>query len=277
MKNLWPSAAALVFALGTAASAQDASPQDATVDRAAIGQPGKDIQVGVFFNVRADCRSGPLPGIKLATRPEHGAVTVKKGSVTATNYKQCLALEVPAFVAYYRSKPDFVGVDAITLAWDFIEGTTFGIVLRLSEREFLKENAVATDHQSVEVQLSDPAATFEKLRKAMALQVMAGAKTFEFDFGLAGPANVLSALMQCVAQQLPPAARPARPAGPNVKPSAPPRPALDLNPAGNLAGNIASNDEAATLVDRLLAEARISDVQVLAREKIPPGMRGDVV
>jgi hypothetical protein len=124
MKNLWPTAAVLVFALGTAVSVQDVSAQDATVDRTANGQPGKDIQVGVFLNVRPDCTSGPLPGIKLTARPEHGAVTVKKGSVTATNYKQCLALEVPAFVAYYRSKPDFAGVDVMTLEVKFPEGRT---------------------------------------------------------------------------------------------------------------------------------------------------------
>jgi len=124
MKNLWPPAAVLVFALGTAVSVQDVSAQDATVDRTANGQPGKDIQVGVFLNVRPDCTSGPLPGIKLTARPEHGAVTVKKGSVTATNYKQCLALEVPAFVAYYRSKPDFSGVDVMTLEVKYPEGRT---------------------------------------------------------------------------------------------------------------------------------------------------------
>src|SRR5258708_6892284 len=102
-------------------------------------------------------------------------------------------------------------------AWDFVEGTTFGIVLRLSEREFIKEDAVATERQLVEVQLSDPTAAFKRLRKAMALQALAGAKTLEFGFGLAGPANVLSALMQCVAQQAQPAARAARLPGPNAK------------------------------------------------------------
>jgi hypothetical protein len=157
-------------------------------------------------------------------------------------------------------------------AWDFVEGTTFGIVLRLSERDFLKEDAVAIDHQLVEVQLSDPTATFEKLRKATTLQVMAGAMTVEFGFGLSGPGNVLSTLMQCVAQQAQPAARPVRSAGTNVKPSAPARAALNLNPASNPAGPA----EAATLIDGLLAEARISNFQHLAREQIPSGMRGDV-
>jgi hypothetical protein len=157
--------------------------------------------------------------------------------------------------------------------WDFVEGTTFGIVLRLSAREFIKEDAVATDHQFVEVRLSDPTATFEKLRKATTLQAMAGAKTLEFAFGLAGPAQLLSALMQCVAQQALPPARPVRAPGPNGKTLAPPGAALNLNPAGNPA----DKDEAATLIGSLLADARISNFQFLAREEIPPGLRGDVV
>jgi hypothetical protein len=33
----------------------------------------------------------------------------------ATNFKQCLAAEVPAFIAIYRSQPDFSGSDELTL------------------------------------------------------------------------------------------------------------------------------------------------------------------
>ena len=51
--------------------------------------------MGVYINVRPDCTSGPLPSIELTSPPENGKVTVKKAQVTATNYKQCLALEVP--------------------------------------------------------------------------------------------------------------------------------------------------------------------------------------
>ena len=40
---------------------------------------------------------------------------LKQGKVTATNYKQCLAVEVPAFIAFYRSRADFAGVDVLTL------------------------------------------------------------------------------------------------------------------------------------------------------------------
>jgi hypothetical protein len=36
----------------------------------------------------------------------------------------CLALEVPAFVAFYRSRADFVGVDVLTLEVRFPDGKT---------------------------------------------------------------------------------------------------------------------------------------------------------
>ena len=41
----------------------------------------------------------------------HGGTTVKKARVSATNYKQCLALEVTGYVAFYRSQSDFSGND----------------------------------------------------------------------------------------------------------------------------------------------------------------------
>jgi len=47
--------------------------------------------------------------------PAHGKVTVKKGNFNATNYKQCLALNVLAYVAFYRSENDFFGSDSVLL------------------------------------------------------------------------------------------------------------------------------------------------------------------
>jgi hypothetical protein len=49
------------------------------------------------------------------TPPAHGKVTVKKGNVDATNYKQCLALSAPAYVAFYHSEKDFLGNDSVVL------------------------------------------------------------------------------------------------------------------------------------------------------------------
>ena len=119
MRCLWSVFPALVVACITPASAQVQS-----VNRTASGQPDTDIRVGVYVNVRPDCTSGPLPSIQLTSPPENGRVTVKKAKVTATNYKQCLALEVPGFVAVYRSRADFAGVDVLTLEVKFPGGKT---------------------------------------------------------------------------------------------------------------------------------------------------------
>ena len=73
------------------------------VTREVKATPGRDHRVGVFTDIQPDCTSGPLPAIRLAAPPAHGAVTVKRGMLKATNFKQCLATEVPAFVAFYRA------------------------------------------------------------------------------------------------------------------------------------------------------------------------------
>jgi hypothetical protein len=73
--------------------------------------PGKDVRFGVYTDIRADCGSGPLPGVRLVTPPAHGTVTVKRGTLKATNFKQCLGLDVPAFVGFYRAANDFNGAD----------------------------------------------------------------------------------------------------------------------------------------------------------------------
>jgi hypothetical protein len=114
-------AAAPFHATTTAALAQA---EVQTVDRSAKGPSAKSIQVGVYLNVQPDCTSGTLPAIRLVDPPANGTVSIKRGKVTATNYKQCLALEVPAFIAFYQSKADFVGTDVVTLEIKYPQGRT---------------------------------------------------------------------------------------------------------------------------------------------------------
>ncbi len=119
MRRLRPVVVACVLSLCAPAYAQVQ-----TVDRAFKGDAGKDIRIGVFINVSKDCTSGPLPAVRLSTTPQHGKVTVRQGKVKATNYKECLALEVPGFVAFYRSQADFKGVDELILEIKFPNGRT---------------------------------------------------------------------------------------------------------------------------------------------------------
>jgi hypothetical protein len=95
-----------------------------TIERSVRGPADKEIRIGVYMNVQPNCTSGPRPSIRLGTPPTQGKVTVKSAKVKATNYKQCLALEVPAFVAFYRSAPGFAGSDALTLEVTYANGRT---------------------------------------------------------------------------------------------------------------------------------------------------------
>jgi hypothetical protein len=95
-----------------------------TVERAARGPSGKAIEIGVYLNVQADCTSGMLPAIRLVAPPANGTVTLKQGKVSATNYKQCLSLQVPGFVAFYQSRPNFVGTDLAIIEVKYPQGRT---------------------------------------------------------------------------------------------------------------------------------------------------------
>jgi len=93
--------------------------QGNVVEREVKAAPGRDARVGIYTDIRPDCTSGPLPAIRLVTAPAHGAVSVKRGTLKATNLKQCLATEVPALVAVYRAKDGYGGADefALEIGW----------------------------------------------------------------------------------------------------------------------------------------------------------------
>jgi hypothetical protein len=101
--------------LGILVSSNAALAQTETVERAVKAQAGRDVRVGVFGNVRPDCTSGQLPVVRLKEKPSNGTVTVKQARVRTTRLQNCLAAEVPAFVAIYRSEPGFSGDDVVEL------------------------------------------------------------------------------------------------------------------------------------------------------------------
>src|SRR6202167_4961454 len=89
------------------ASAQTGWAQANLIQRNVSASPGRDIRVGIYTSIRPDCTSGPLPAIRLANAPAHGSVTVKRAMLKATNFKQCLAIDVPALVAFYHAASGF--------------------------------------------------------------------------------------------------------------------------------------------------------------------------
>lgn len=102
-------------------SQTDNSQTDA-IERDITISPGREVRFGIYTSIRSDCSSGPLPSIRLAVSPQHGAVTVKRAMLKATNLKQCLAVEVPALVALYRAAQNFDGMDRFELEIGFSDG-----------------------------------------------------------------------------------------------------------------------------------------------------------
>ena len=111
----------LVSSMGAAAAQV---PMERTVERSVTAVPNKDTRIGVYLNVLPDCTSGPLPTIRLLNPPTAGKVIVKNAKAKATNYKACLALEVPAYVAFYKSPPEFIGDDVLTIEVKYAGGRT---------------------------------------------------------------------------------------------------------------------------------------------------------
>jgi hypothetical protein len=121
MKVLLSTVALVMVGFATNAGAQE---QSRTVERSVKSVPNKNTQIGVYINVQPDCTSGPLPTIRLVSPPASGKVVVKSAKVKATNYKTCLALEVPAYIAFYKSPVDFLGNDFLTIEVKFAGGRT---------------------------------------------------------------------------------------------------------------------------------------------------------
>jgi hypothetical protein len=117
MTRSWVVAAFLLCAL-----AHDVRAQSNLVERDVKALPERDVRVGVYTTIRPDCTSGPLPAIRLASAPAHGTVSVKRATLKATNIKQCLAIDVPAFVAFYRAAQNFNGNDEFDLEVSFAAG-----------------------------------------------------------------------------------------------------------------------------------------------------------
>ncbi len=114
MSRCWLAAVGMLCLSGVAADAQTDR-----LEREVKAAAGHDVRVGIYTNIRPDCTSGPLPAIRLVAAPAHGAVSIKRGTLKATNLKQCLGIEVPAFVAFYRAAGDFNGGDEFELEIGF--------------------------------------------------------------------------------------------------------------------------------------------------------------
>jgi hypothetical protein len=112
----------LAHAIFVCAFVVEVCAETTSLDREIKATPGREVRVGIYTSMRADCTAGPLPAIRLSVAPDHGTVTVRRATIKATNVKQCLAAELPAFVAFYRAKADSSKEDRFELEVSFAAG-----------------------------------------------------------------------------------------------------------------------------------------------------------
>jgi hypothetical protein len=99
--------------------------EDERVYETAQAITGKAVQIGVFARANGvECKSGPLPDVKVVHAPEHGTLTLKRGTLKTDRFPKCPGLQVNAQVLFYQSRADFVGADDVAFVVSFDNGET---------------------------------------------------------------------------------------------------------------------------------------------------------
>lgn len=85
------------------------------IERSIVVEAGKVVRIGAYFNVKPNCTTGPVPVLRLAEQPQAGRVVIKRANIRVTNAGECLSAEVPGYVAFYQSRPNFSGADKVVI------------------------------------------------------------------------------------------------------------------------------------------------------------------
>jgi hypothetical protein len=99
--------------------------EDERVYETAQAVTGKAVQIAVFARANgAECKSGPLPDVKVVHAPEHGTLTLKRGTLKTDRFPKCPGLQLNAQVLFYQSRDNFVGADDVAFVVSFDNGET---------------------------------------------------------------------------------------------------------------------------------------------------------
>ena len=95
--------------------------QTATIERQATAKSNTNSTAGIFAEFDPNgCTPGPLPIVRLLSPPTHGNVTMMQVNLHAD--RKCAGMDVPAWIAIYRSNKDFIGEDSFSVELKNAEG-----------------------------------------------------------------------------------------------------------------------------------------------------------
>lgn len=129
-----------------AAGAQTTKPTTPPVERARSELTfnrevfsGSETRLGAPNWVNADCTSGELPAIRIATPPQNGTTRMQEMTVPVDRpandpRASCIGKPVQALAIFYKPKDGFTGADTVALDVDFHMGTVRRLIYKITVR-----------------------------------------------------------------------------------------------------------------------------------------------
>jgi hypothetical protein len=100
---------------------------------------GNEVRIAHMNTVNADCSSGPIPDVRVITKPANGDIRIEPQHTVIDRRGEdrrvhCNGKEVDGLGLFYKSHDGFVGQDKITVDVDYKTGTVkrfvYSIVVR---------------------------------------------------------------------------------------------------------------------------------------------------
>jgi hypothetical protein len=89
---------------------------------------GNEIRIAALHNVNADCSAGPIPDVRVATKPVNGELRLEAIHTVVDRTPEdrrahCNGKTVDARGLFYKSADGFIGDDKVLIEVDFKTGT----------------------------------------------------------------------------------------------------------------------------------------------------------
>lgn len=112
---------------------------------------GNSHRLGVYGNVQKDCRSGPLPTVRVVTLPKHGELNVRSGKLKAGRISRCPKLEATAQRVFYKPNSNYKGADEVSCEVKSANGKVESHTVRITVKEATPADAKANPNTDADL------------------------------------------------------------------------------------------------------------------------------
>jgi hypothetical protein len=121
-----PAASAEPTTKASTKKAVDVAPRENRYSRKVFS--GNEIRIAALHNVNADCSAGPIPDVRVATKPANGEIRLEEVHAVVDRTPEdrrahCNGKPVDARGLFYKSADGFVGQDKVLIEVDFKTGS----------------------------------------------------------------------------------------------------------------------------------------------------------